>query len=313
MRVVRIFGAAYSGSTALGYVLNTNDGYFFGSETYRLLQQFQDRRKRLTGDYKYPVCDMCGHGCPHWTPALLREIRARRADSLELVYAAFSRHNPAVEVYVDGTKLLRFYDLVSPGKNLVSVKHPLRMLASSAYNDGPKIGFATRTFEAMRLEISRDRQEFLIYAAKYFNKLIRTYDQILTQVPDRHVCRVDAMHENDMEGFQTLSGYLGLAAKLDPRDFSRFPVHTLGGNRAPLWMAQERQQGKTVDHPRRKYYESAQSIGDWSLDDKHALLFDPDTRRDILGLAAYRTACALLEYDPDETRPREAAIVTQPV
>jgi hypothetical protein len=30
LQIVRISGASYSGSTALGYVLNTAEGYFFG-------------------------------------------------------------------------------------------------------------------------------------------------------------------------------------------------------------------------------------------------------------------------------------------
>jgi hypothetical protein len=298
MRVVRIFGASYSGSTALGYVLNTAEGYFFGSETYRLLLAFQERQKRLTGRYRFPTCDMCGADCPRWSRALMRELRSDRVERLEQVYAAFARRNPEVAVYVDGSKHLRVYDLAVAGQNLVSVKHPLRMVASSTYNDRRQIGFSSTEFGELRQEISENRAVFLDYARAYLGKLSKIYAQILESLPDSHVCRMDAMHENDMEGFGVLAAHLGLEG-LDPTDFARFPVHTLGGNRAPLWKAQERQQGKTVDHPRRKYYETARSIGDWSIDDKHALIFTDAVRAEIMALGPYRRACALLGYDRD--------------
>ncbi len=37
MKVVQILGPSYSGSTVLGYILNTAPGWFFGSEVHRLL------------------------------------------------------------------------------------------------------------------------------------------------------------------------------------------------------------------------------------------------------------------------------------
>lgn len=303
MQIVRISGASYSGSTALGYVLNTAEGYFFGSETYRLLDRFQERSKRMSGRYRHPRCDVCGPDCRYWSKDLLAEIRSARLDSLAAIYAAFSRHNPEVSVYVDGSKDLRWYDGDFTGKNLVSMKHPLRMIASSTYNDRKTIGLESTEFDQLRREISLRKELLLDYAGKYLTRLSRTYDALLRSLEDRLICRADQMHEDGFAGFHRLSAYLDLDVKIHPTDFSGFPVHTLGGNRAPLWRVLERQKGREIDHPRKKYYDSAQGIGDWSLDNKYAVLFTPEVQEELKELKAYARACAVLGYDTDLPAP----------
>jgi hypothetical protein len=303
LQIVRISGASYSGSTALGYVLNTAEGYFFGSETYRLLDRFQERSKRMSGRYRRPQCDVCGPACQYWSKDLLTEIWSARLDSLAAIYAAFSRHNPEVAVYVDGSKDLRWYDKDLAGKNIVSMKHPLRMIASSVYNDRKVIGLLSNEFDNIKQEISIKKELALSYAEKYLMRLSKIYDALFRSLENCLICRADQMHENGFAGFHELSAYLNLDTKIHPTDFSGFPVHTLGGNRAPLWRVLERQTGREIDHPRKKYYDSAQAIGDWSLDNKYAILFTPEIQEALKGLEAYARACAVLGYHPDLPAP----------
>ena len=298
MQIVRIFGASYSGSTALGYALNTAESYFFGSETFRLLHSVQQRWERLKGQPRHPECDMCGADCAYWSRDLIERIRSARVDRLEDVYALFSAYNPDVAVYVDGSKLISCYRRFTPGKNLISVKHPMRMIASTIYNDRRRIGFSSKRFADLKVEIVNSEAKFAEFSGKYLRQLSNTYDQIFSWVKDGFVCRVDRMHENGLEGFDALSDHLELGTKkIFPTEFSKYPVHTLGGNRAPYWRVAERQQGRRIRNPRKDYYDTAQSIGDWALDDKYLLLFDDEVLDRIRGMDAYKRACACLGYD----------------
>lgn len=297
MQIVRIVGASYSGSTALGYALNTVDSYFFGSETYRLLRSFQKRTERLKGQSSYPQCDMCGPDCAYWSHELIERVKAEQIDSLEAVYRLFELLNPDVSVYVDGSKQLRCYKSLEPGRNLVSVKHPMRMIASSAYNDRRAIGFASNGFADLRAEIAEAGDRFLTYAATYLARLADTYDRIFTRVPDGFVCKVDQMHVDGMSGFAALSRHLELGEnRIFPIEFSKYPVHTLGGNRAPYWQALQTQQGKSVQNHRKAYYDTAESIGDWVLDNKYRIIFDELTLDAVRNMDQYARACRALGY-----------------
>ena len=297
MQIVQVLGASYSGSTALGYALNTADSYFFGSETYRLLHSFQKRAERLKGHSNYPQCDMCGTDCTYWSHELIERAKTEQIDSLEAVYRLFESLNPNVSFYIDGSKQLRCYKTFKPGKNLVSVKHPMRMIASSTYNDRRAIGFASNGFADLKAEIAEAGDRFLAYASKYLTRLANTYDRIFARVPDGFVCRVDQMHLDGMSGFNALAGHLELGEnRIFPTEFSKYPVHTLGGNRAPYWMALQTQQGKSVRNPRKAYYDTAESIGDWALDNKYRILFDEPTRDAIRNMEQYAHACQALGY-----------------
>jgi hypothetical protein len=109
MKTCQIVGPSYSGSTVLGYALNTCDRVFFGSETYRLLKSFRQKASENNKCDWWPLCDHCGVNCAYWNREFFKELESMNANTLSEVYELISIRYPDIGIYVDGSKQLRYW------------------------------------------------------------------------------------------------------------------------------------------------------------------------------------------------------------
>lgn len=312
MRVVQIVGPSYSGSTALGYILNAEQGWFFGSEIYRLLPSFvtdQDRARRAR-------CTYCGSDCPYWHQELLAAVAAlpesaRVAD----VYPLFAEAHPETTHFVDGSKGARWYQDAWQGTQVLAAKHPLRMAGSHLYNRASELGMRpTPPFERFRRRARQNREQVARSAGRMLEGILAEYRGLLAQVPDGYVCRTDQLHLDGFAEFTALAERLDTSA--DPErvtGFSRYDVHPIGGNRSLVWQQVARGgQGRAAEFgnrpdrdkpaglpasPRRDYYSGdGGSLGDYRVDDKHVQTLPTRLVADIKTMDSYQELCELLGY-----------------
>jgi hypothetical protein len=300
MRVVQIVGPSYSGSTMLGYVLNVLPGHFFGSEVYRLLPEHRRTARQPGPD----TCLFCGPGCPYWTPALRAAVQGDPAATLTDLYRRFAGAHTDVEVFVDGTKALRWYDGHWQGRQVVSAKHPVRLVCSDLYNRSELLGLPQNTsFADFRAETVRRPSAFGQRARQVLDELLREYRQILAAAPEAHVSRLDQLTVDDLAEFGALCGHIGVvpdAAAL--RDFTAYEIHPIGGNKAPFWQRRTRvpqasaDQARETGLDRHRFYTADRSTGDYKVDDKYRDLLSESVLRRITKQPAYGRLCDLLGY-----------------
>ncbi len=296
-QVLRIAGSSYSGSTALGYFLNTFDGFLFGSELYKLLPSFVQAYSppRIT------PCDWCGMHCPVWSDTLRASILGKAGSSLADVYEALFREQSAVRVLVDGSKSVRWY-LDAPMDALpltyvVAVKHPLRLLASFVYNDADLIPRGRRdSLEACALYLAQRREDLLRYVDATCVRLRRQYEAIFElAASSRHVvCHTDSA-DDVQRTLERLAGHY--ATTFDLARMNAKPCHALGGNRSLVWQVRGYASGPgqpARDQARFEYYRE-QGAGAIRQDNKYEILFDARTQGSIRGSSAYRALAAVLD------------------
>lgn len=198
MKIVQIMGPSYSGSTALGYMLNTADGWFFGSEIYRALKSFRDVSLEKKGKVAEVLCDFCGKECPFGSESLKKEIFDLDADSLNEVYSLFSKYHPSIEVFVDGSKSMKWYQGNEGDWQIVSAKHPIRLVASHLYNNRYKIGFKGGSFEEFSGYIDKNINSAADFSSRVLRNLRFSYESMLDLPVKRpYLCKVDEMHVNN--------------------------------------------------------------------------------------------------------------------
>ena len=301
--MIRLAGSSYSGSTALGHFLNTGLGVLFGSELYRLLPAYTQFGSQL----RYTPCDHCGDHCTVWTHTLRAAISQDPSSSLSTVYDAFfAAQGAAVHVLVDGSKDRRWYESACPLNQacsyVVTVKHPMRLLASFTYNDklfipaGHRASLATcAAFLASGADATAD------FAAQCFARLCTQYAELLNFVSAQPegvhaVCRTDNRDEV-LQLLQGLSALLGVA--FDPARMSATPCHALGGNRSVRWQLDaytSRPAQLVKDRARFAYYKrNAQDF--FIQDNKYSVLFGPALRDRLVALPDYVALCRMLGYD----------------
>lgn len=293
-RIIRIVGPSYCGSTALGYAMNTGDGFFFGSEMYRYLVSWRE----ANSGGRFANCDFCGADCLYWTRSLKNDLEERRVDRLDVVHDTLIRNHSEIEFLVDGSKIVPTPDDRAPFALVVPTKHPLRLLASHVYNRRERLGVAEDDLVRFgeQLELNRDvhRSSLASGLKRFAGQYRRTFDACV----GAHRFRTDEAHLDGFAEFRRLEHMLELPAhSFDPANFGVKPSHTLGGNRAPIWLAKNRSGQDTPQNARTEYYDSTESVGDWKLDDKFRIVFGPRTLETILALPEYGQLCELLGYD----------------
>lgn len=300
MRVIQLVGPGYSGSTAIGFMLNANDGWFFGSEIYRLLASRQQKRPSRGATQ----CSVCGPRCPFWTQALRSEILSRAEHTVADIYRAFAKAHPAVDSFVDGSKAASLYRRSWSDVQVITAKHPLRMVTSYLYNQPRKLGFKrSPEFSVFRAAGEKRSAEFIALAQLVMRRLLREYENVLQTAPNGLVCPTDELHLNTFEQFRRLCNHVG--APFDRgalQKFSAFPVHPIGGNKAPLWQRMDAAVARAepaAPNVRRRYYShSAQAWGDYRIDNKFEEILPVGLRDEVMDLRAYAGLCDLLQYDP---------------
>lgn len=271
--VIRIAGVSYSGSTALGYFLNTSPAVIFGSELYRLLPAYMH-----AGEPRSETpCDLCGSRCATWSKALRAKLLSRPDTTLADVYDAFFEQAGPTVVLVDGSKSLHWYQPAPRRavRYIVSVKHPLRMAASHLYNDGHLIPAARREsladahrWLAERPETVRPRLQALMAGLR------ERYLALLPLVDTSSGTRW--CHSDDLADVQSMLAELGrdLDLRFDLDATARTPCHALGGNRSLTWQSRGWAQAPlnpVRDSARWAYYLDQGSTG-FILDNKHETL-----------------------------------------
>jgi hypothetical protein len=273
--VIRILGASYSGSTALGYFLNTAPGFVFGSELYRLLPAFASARP---GDAESAFCDHCGPDCKVWSPALRSALRGDPEAGLAQVYELFFAMQPQSRVLVDGSKSLAWYTSGPMPRQrlhyLVSVKHPVRLVASYLYNDRRLVPAQARSTLATCghwLATNPDRIRPVVETV-----CLRLADQYralrgFTET-DARWCRTD--DPGDVEQVLASIG-TEFGVEMDPQRMHRMACHSIGGNRSLVWQSKafaERPGSPRQDNARWAYYRQNRGSG-FVQDNKFEILF----------------------------------------
>lgn len=304
MHVVQIAGASYSGSTVVGYILNANPGWFFGSEVYRMLPDFIRRRGSRTSR-----CFVCPGGCPYWTQPLRDDLAARDGATLTHLYDAFARRHRDVGCFVDGSKGVRYFHGSWSDIQVVTARHPLRMVSSLLYNHNDRLGFERNPTSAdFRRRAAECGPQVRKEAWRGLGAMLSTYRTVLDEAPEPSVCRSDDLHVDDFAEFRRLCAHVGIDADVATvLRFSRHEVHPVGGNLAPLWQRQDAA-GVPVTHPvdaRRQEYTagSAGGLGDYRVDTRFRRLLTGELIEQITGLRPYRTLCELLGYDATPPGP----------
>lgn len=294
MKIVRIWGASYSGSTAVGYALNTVPGYFFGSEVRRIVHAANE-------GLMFPECDLCGSSCKYWNGSLFQELSARTS-SLRELYEKFGERHKEIDVFVDGSKLPSFYKGVNTEFNIVSVKHPIRLLSSYMYNKRRDLGIETRGFKELGEYISSNIPKMGSVIDEYFAFLKRKYHSFGSALGgEMFWFHVDRAHRLDFQMFRDFEQYVGLEEfAIDERNFSSYPCHSIGGNRAPVWAAQQKYASvEKLKDPRKKYYLEQRKFGDWKIDNKYEDVIVNRTLDYCLSLKSYGDICEYFGYSKE--------------
>lgn len=300
MRVVQIVGPCYSGSTVVGYILNATPGWFFGSEVFRLLPSFIERKGTRSS-----CCAACPAECPYWSEPLKADLARHRGATLAHAYDAFSARHRDVECFVDGSKGTEWFADAWSSAQVVTAKHPMRMVASHLYNRNGRLGFTRDPTFAQFRQLAAERGGDVLRAASRALRAIRPdYDTVLDDAPDAILCRSDVLHEDGFAEFRRLCAHLGVSADVAAvLRFSAHEVHPVGGNQAPLW---QRQASAGIVNERaeadaRRLYYAAQShgeLGDYRIDDKFQELLPRDVVDRITALPEYQRLCDVLGYEP---------------
>lgn len=289
MNVVQILGPAYCGSTALGFALNTVEGALFASEVIRATPKY--RSKKPAG--WLPVCDLCGESCEFWTKDFFLSITD--SGGLQEVYEKFERRHPEVKFFVDASKNMGNFRGTFPSKKIISIKHPLRMVASKFYNDRKKYGILEDSYDGFR-GVFREG-EYVNDISEYLALLRSRYGEFLTKNPEAFVFKADEAHFSGFLKFRELEEYLEIEeGSIKPQVFSQYPCHSLGGNRAPVWLGKKRAGVSLERNHRLDFYDKASSYGDWKIDDKWKFLLSPDVVERISLLDEYKDVCDYLGY-----------------
>jgi hypothetical protein len=274
-RVVRIIGASYSGSTALGYFLNTGANVVFGSELYRLLPAFTAPQR----DTAPTLCDHCGENCPWWSPALRARLQAQPDARLRDLYdAIFAHPDWGTRVLVDGTKSIRWYADAAEERydiaHVVTTKHPLRLISSYLYNHRTLIPRgARRSLETCNRYLLEHREAWWPTAETWVRRLAAQYAEIEGFLQGREAlwCATD-------DETQVMATLAKLGARLgetfDPARMAEVPCHSIGGNRSLVWQARRYEHGPLLpvqDGARFDYYRAAPKAG-FLRDDKYRQL-----------------------------------------
>ena len=291
MKILQILGPSYSGSTVLGYALNTIDGFFFGSEVKRLL------RPQREGRAQRPLCDHCGQNCAYWSNEALADIG--QMTKLSELYPYFGARHPEVAWFVDGSKGATFYEGSQADLKILCVKHPMRLIASTFYNERKALGIEPEEYGEFSAALAaRDDLGSLIGTVAA--KLRSTYEQMIEKSPEAVVFRNDKAHLKDFAEFRALERRLGVAPhSAHPEGYSRVPCHSIGGNRAPVWIAAGKLSERSKS-PRNRYYAAAPALGDWRIDDKYRMLLSGAVMDRIAADPSYRASLGLLGYQHEE-------------
>ncbi|MES3674772.1 hypothetical protein QC589_02320 [Halomonas elongata] len=267
MKVVQIIGPSYSGSTVLGYILNTKKNWFFGSEVYRLLDDHLSAPGKK--GKPNPQCDFCGETCEFWNSSLKNLVLENKTNSLDDVYRWFSERNPDQEVFVDGSKSLRWFSGNEKDYQIVTAKHPVRLLASFLYNERKKSGYNEESIEGFGRYVDDNVDWFFKRSVLVLRRVVNNYKEVFEKFPDAFVCKMDELHCDEFLEMRKLEQYLNVEEKsFDVFNFSQYEVHPLGGNRAPYWQAMHSKGKKESFGERDSYYNNAESFGDYKIDNK---------------------------------------------
>lgn len=292
MKIVQILGPSYCGSTALGYVLNTAPGWFFGSEVRRLLQSF--RKKSSTS---VSSCDCCGAKCKYWGSELLSLIDENGIDDLCSLYDIFHEFNPSVEVFIDSSKLLSSYEGTHAWRRIIAVKHPIRMVASYLYNSRNALGLKEMNYDAFSRELSAEAAWTERTISSYIKALKKCYRGMFAFSPQAFLFQTDCAHLCEFWGFKELQSFLELKrGTLRPENFSETPCHSIGGNRAPVWISSWGKASQAEKNPRKSFYFNADGFGDWKVDNKYKLILPEEIIEVATGLSVFKELCDQLGY-----------------
>lgn len=155
MRFVFIVGAPFSGSTALGNLLNNLRPGLYAGELNRL-PQFAEL---FPGPPVTSGCETCakeGHECPEWGPAAVETLTRLSAPVLLAAVAARAGHG----VLVEGSKDPNFLGLAGDAlgdqdvRALIVHRDPLRCMAS--YMEAERTGFQRPGLPWQAAEFWRD-------------------------------------------------------------------------------------------------------------------------------------------------------------
>lgn len=298
MKKVQILGPSYSGSTALGFMLNTKENWLFGSEVYRFLKQSREDVESKTGKSDYvPGCTVCGKKCELWTPELRKEILKSDVRELKELYEIIEKNDERLACFVDGSKALKWYKGSLGDYGIIACKHPLRLMASYFYNERNKFSVSGDLFSDINGAICNDLGVFLNHASEKLKSYINIYNKCLLNFDDGFICRVDELHVNDFEGFSELCVYLEENPDgFSPSRFSEYSAHPVGGNKAPHWQFLKDQNVSGKEKVRHDYYSAAGAIGDYKLDNKFKQILPLEFIDEVCKFDEYIQLCALLGY-----------------
>lgn len=291
MKVIQILGPSYCGSTVLGYALNTLDGFFFGSEVRRQLKSFRD----VNGN-GFPICDYCGVKCCYWSHDFMK--RTESFLNLQDIYNEFSASYPEVEYFVDASKLIESYSGTKPFARIICVKHPLRMLSSHIYNSRKKLNINIDDYSLFKGYVEANAEYMVEYSIKYLKSLLLTYQNFFSLGGDCFYFKTDEAHLDNMKIFDDLLVYLKVDNRiLNVKEFSKFPCHSLGGNRAPVHLMKKKNSLKSSMNDRFEYYDRTESYGDWKIDNKYKEILPSDFAQYVQGIPEFKCLLDVLGYE----------------
>ena len=292
MIVIQILGPSYSGSTVLGYALNTIPGYIFGSELRRILPAQRRRRSQR------PSCDFCGVECEYWSDNLFKEMDRKKVSSLDGIYEIFSKRHPEVVTLVDASKTVVSIGSAPADYRILCKKHPIRLLASYLYNDRKKYKIKHEKISDFGKILSINLEKTISICEKKLSELLFDYKSLSEVFPNHISFKSDHAHLNDFRDFRFLEKILSVTDQsIKPTKFSSFPCHSVGGNRAPVWISKASQGGEIFDQDRFRFYQDTTSFGDWKIDNKYSIVFSEDIIDRLSRLEIYSELCEYLGYD----------------
>jgi hypothetical protein len=206
-------------------------------------------------------------------------------------------------VLVDGSKTLAWYAAKptprQPIAHVLSVKHPLRLIASYLYNDARLIPpEAKTTLEGCHLHLLRERRHTQAFIAEVCERLRGQYQSMITYCEGQTLqrCRSD-----DLSSIRAMLADFGEShgAHFEPEALRTHPCHSIGGNRSLVWQSGAYLSGpgrRGQDGARYAYYKEQDRTG-FVQDDKYRLLLGDELMAPACEAARRAGLFELLGYD----------------
>jgi hypothetical protein len=285
MRVFKVFGVSFSGSSALNLVMGSHSEIHGGGELHKIFRPD-----------KSPRCSICQYECGFWKPNVLSKLTP--ATLYAQVGEIFEK-----KFVVDSSKIPDHFESVevqtvrAESTYILLSKHPLRHIAS--YVNNKHWLTAGLVKKGRLLDVSpMDRNEMMDFARRKSVSLLRQYKAIRSSLyrlsgGNYHEVKYESFVSNPKLTLQPILEEGNLHYQNGMESFESFEHHPIGGNRGPHLQINQSLSSSRFFDLRKNFYEKARGL---TLDNKFQETFSEHEIENLTALSGYQDLCEDLGF-----------------